>query len=128
MSTQITLMLPDNIYQQIERVAQSTNRPVSEVLTETIVSAFPPLHVSQDRPAMQREVAAFEAMHAQLWEQFSNQYVAIHQGTVVDHDVNEIALVERIDRNFPTAIVLIRQVLPQPPSPLVFRSPRLVKS
>jgi hypothetical protein len=43
---------------------------------------------------------------------------------VVDHDVNEVALVERIDKQYSEMTLLIRQVLPQLPQTLVFRSPR----
>jgi hypothetical protein len=67
MSTQVTLTIPDNIYHRAETIAKSTNRPVTEVLTDTIVSAFPPLHVDEHRAAMAGEVAAFETMHATLW-------------------------------------------------------------
>lgn len=73
MSTQVTLTIPDNIYQQAETIAKSTNRPVTEVLTDTILSAFPPLHVDEQRAAMRREVAAFEAMHA-TFQKTSTQY------------------------------------------------------
>ena len=76
---------------------------------------------------MQREVAAFEAKHAKLWQQYPLHYVAVHLETVVDHDTNELALIARIDRQYPDAVVLIRQVLPHLPNPLNFRSPRLVK-
>jgi hypothetical protein len=126
MSTQITLTIPDNVYQQAEQVAQTSNRPVTEVLAETLVSAFPPLDVNSNREAMQREVAAFEIMHSDLWKQYAHQYVAIFQKKVIDHDIDELALVERIDKKYPEAVVLIRQVLPQLPKALVFRSPRLV--
>ena len=127
MSTQVTLTIPDNVYRQAEALAKSTNRPVTEVLKDTLLAAFPPLYTHQDRPAMQREVSAFEAMHPRLWEQYPYQYVAIYQEAVIDHDADELALVERIDEHYPDKIVLIRQVLPQLPKPLVFRSPRLVR-
>ena len=126
MSTQITLTIPDDVYQQAEQIAQTSNRPVTEVLAETLVSAFPPLHVNSNREAMQQEVAAFEAMHPDLWKQYAYQYVAVFQQKVIDYDIDELALVERIDKKYPEAVVLIRQVLPQLPQALVFRSPRLV--
>lgn len=127
MSTQVTLTIPDTIYQQAEYVAQTTNRPVTEILAETIAKAFPPLYVNPNRPAMEQEIAAFEAMHASLWSQYPYQYVAIHGGDVIDHDVDEVTLVERIDKQYPETTVLLRQVLPQLPQTLVFRSPRWVK-
>ena len=125
MSTQVTLTIPDNIYQQAEYVAQTTNRLVTEVLTETIAKAFPPLDINPDRPAMDREIAAFEAMHANLWSQYPQQYVALRGGKVIDHDADEVTVVERIDSQYPETIVLIRQVLPQLPRTLVFRSHRI---
>jgi len=127
MSTQVTLIIPDTIYQQAEYVAQTTNRPVTEVLAETIAKAFPSLHVNPNRPAMEQEVAAFEAMHPSLWSQYSYQYVAIHRESVIDHDVDEATLVERTEKQYPETTVLIRQVLPQLPQTLVFRSPRWMK-
>lgn len=127
MSTQVIVTIPDNIYQQAEYVAQSTNRPVTELLAETIAQAFPPsLHLNPNRPAMQQEVAAFAVLHASLWSHYPNHYVAIYRGGVIDHDANEAALVERIDEQYPETTVLIRQVLPQLPQTLVFRSPRWV--
>ena len=75
---------------------------------------------------MEREIAAFEAMHASLWSQYPHQYVALHGGKVIDHDADEATLIERIDSQYPEAIVLIRQVLRHLPQTLVFRSPRWV--
>ncbi len=123
---QVTLTLPDNIYRQVELLAQTTNRPVAEVLTETIRRAFPAVHVHGDRAAMRQEVAIFEASHAKLWQQYPGQYVAIHQGKVIDNDADELALVERIETSCDNEVVLIRQVLPKPPKPLRYRSPRFV--
>lgn len=43
MATEITLSLPDNIYNYAARLAQLTNQDVSGVLTETIESVLLPL-------------------------------------------------------------------------------------
>ena len=126
MGMQVIITLPDNIYRQAELLAQTTNRPVAEVLAETIRQAFPPVHVDADRAAMQQEVANFEASHAELWQQYPRQYVAVHQGQVIDNDADELALVERIEASCANDVVLIRQVLPQLPEPLRYRSPRFV--
>lgn len=126
MSMQVTLTLPDNIYRQVEYMAQTTNQPVADVLAETIRQAFPPLHVNKNRAKMQQEVAAFEASHADLRQEYANQFVAFRQGIVIDHDTDELALVKRIEAQYPDEVILIRQVLPQLPEPLRFRSPRFV--
>lgn len=84
----------------------------------------PVIDVHPERALMEREVKAFEAQHAMLWQKYPEEYVAIHVGKVIDHDRNEQSLVNRIDAKFPDQIVLIRQVLPTLPPTLVFRSPR----
>ncbi len=126
MSMQVTVTLPDNIYRQAEQVAQTTNQPIADVLAETISRAFPPLHINENRAKMEQEIAAFETLHADLQQTHLNQFVVVRQGVVIDHDFDELALVERIEAQYPDEIVLIRQVLPQIPSPLRFRSPRFV--
>ncbi|MDQ4076253.1 MAG: DUF5678 domain-containing protein [Chloroflexota bacterium] len=126
MGVQIHLSVPDKVYQQAAQVAQRTNRSIEDVLTDTLVRAFPPLHVHAKRDQMQQEEAAFEALHPTLLERYPDEYVAIHGGAVVDHDRDEIALVQRLDAHYPQQVVLIRQVRPEGPPPLHFRSPRFL--
>ena len=121
MTRQITLTVPDPVYQRAEQLAHSSHRPVDEVLREHIQWGLPRFHISKDSPAMEREVAAYEAMHAQLWEQYANQYVAVHQASVVDHDHDKVALLMRIRKQYPNQVVLIRQVLPELPCEYVLR-------
>ncbi|NER99230.1 MAG: hypothetical protein F6J86_36315 [Symploca sp. SIO1B1] len=42
MSTQITITLPDEIYQRAQRFAKLANRDVASVLTDTIQHSIPP--------------------------------------------------------------------------------------
>ena len=128
MTKQITLTVPASVYQRAEELAHSSHRPVNEVLREHIQWGLPRFHISKDSPAMEREVAAYEAMHAQLWEQYANQYVAVHQGSVVDHDNDKVALVMRIRKQYPNQVVLIRQVLSELPKPFIFRSVRVERN
>lgn len=79
------------------------------------------------QPLMEKEVAAFEKLHTTLVERYLGEYVAIHQGQVIDHDNNQIALVDRVECTYPNTVVLIRQVQQQLPPPLIIRSPRLVR-
>lgn len=79
------------------------------------------------QPLMEKEVAAFERLHPTLIEHYLGEYVALHQGQVVDHDHNQIVLADRIESAYPDHVVLIRQVQPQLPPPLLVRSPRLVR-
>ena len=128
MARQIMLTVPEDLYQQAEQAAQATNQKIEEVLTEKLRFNIPIFPIHKNRPLMEREIAAYEAMHAELWQKYSNQYVAIYQGQVVDHDVDIMALVKRKRQQYTDKVVLIRQVLPELPKPLMFRSPRFVRN
>jgi hypothetical protein len=84
------------------------------------------LYVNPARPAMEREQAAFEALLPQLLIQYEGQYVALHQGRVVDHDADRVALVIRLDQTHPDAVVLVKRVAAEPERVLRMPSPRLV--
>ena len=76
---------------------------------------------------MKAETAAFEQMHEQLIADYLGQHVAIHDRTLVDHDVDLPALRKRIRQCFGRLPVLLRQVTPERELPeLVVRRPRLV--
>lgn len=77
---------------------------------------------------MDREIAAFEAMQTGLVANYPEQYVAIFQGALVDHDVDKARLLHRIDQSHPGDVVLIRQVRHTPRPPFRLRSPRLQRS
>lgn len=77
---------------------------------------------------MDREIAAFEAMQTALVTTYPEQYVAIFQGAVVDHDADKARLLARIDQSYPDDVVLIRQVHHTPRPPFRLRSPRLQRS
>ena len=128
MSKQITLTLPDEVYEQIQRTAAADQRPIAEVLTDTIVQATPIFSVDARRPAMLREKAAFLEMHSQLLGQYEGQYVAIYQGQVIDHDHDVEALVRRVEDNLHDEVVLIKQVTEEPDRVLHLRSPRFVRN
>lgn len=127
MTVQITLAVPDTVYQQVEQVAKTTRRPVSDLMLEAVTRSFSAFYVDENRDQMEHEVAAFEIMHSELWKSYANQYVAIYQGQVIDSDSDEIALLDRLDVIHPDDVVLVRQVLEQIQGDLHFRSPRFVR-
>jgi len=74
---------------------------------------------------VQREEQHFRAQHAQLLEQYSGQFIAMHDGCVVDSDADELALYLRIRQKFPMIGILIKQVTPALEEVWVMRSPHL---
>lgn len=87
-----------------------------------------PLYVSPDRETMLQEQAAYQTMLPQLLAQYKNEFVAIHQGKIVDHDANKIALIIRLDESHPDEVVLVQQVTEKPDEVLRMRSPRLLEN
>jgi hypothetical protein len=126
MGTEITLTIPDHIYQQVQQIAESEKRPIADIINHALSYTFPSVHVHPRRAQMEQETAVFWQMHPQLLVQYPNQYIAIFQGQVVDHDQDRLALIARIDEKYTDAIVLIKKVTDEPESDLHFRSPRLL--
>lgn len=126
MTVDVTLKMPETLYQRVQDVASADQRDVTEVLLDALTRSFLLFYADQARESMEREVAAFEAMHAELWAKYPNLYVALNQGQVIDSDSDEMALLRRLDKKYGDEVVLVRQVLRQPQGELRYRSPRLV--
>jgi hypothetical protein len=93
---------------------------------ETAVSEA--LYINPERQAMLQEQAAFQAMLPDLLTRYEDQYVAVYQGQVIDHDADQVALIERLDQSHPDTIVLVKQVTTEPERVLRMRSPRLINN
>lgn len=71
------------------------------------------------------EIAAWEQRFPELRAQYANQFVALHQGEVVDADSEFEPLFLRVQERFGELAILIRQVGETPDESWAFRSPRL---
>ncbi len=80
------------------------------------------------REKLRVEFEHYQAMHAELKPSYFGQHVAIHEGKLVDHDLDPAALVRRVRERFGRIPVLITQVEDEPIQEYVIRSPRLVRS
>lgn len=74
---------------------------------------------------IRREEQHFRVQHEQLLDQYAGQFIAMHEGKIVDSDSDELALYLRIRQRFPMVGVLIKQVTPNLEEVWVMRSPRL---
>lgn len=127
MGAEKTLEIPVELYERIERLAVLKDTPVAYVLEEALTLAIDQMEVADDHAKMDIEDAAYHAMHAELMENYAGQYVAIHNGRVVDADLDEMALYFRIDERFPDEAVLLKKVRELPEPDLWIRSPRLIR-
>lgn len=110
MSIQILLDMPDNVYDQVEKIATKMQRDVSELLLDTIVRSFSPFPIDPKRKAMNQEIRAYKALHPELVKSHLGQHIAIINGHMVDSDADPIALLQRVRQNFPNQVVLRRKV------------------
>ena len=116
-----TVTLQPELVEQLQQVA-SEQAVMPEELLETAVRTY----LRQlEREKIKVEAEAFRSMHAELAEKYLGQYVAIHNGKMVDHDEDFQSLHTRIRQRFSRQAVLLRRVEAEPERVLVFRSPRL---
>lgn len=129
MGTQVTLTIPDELYHRAQRIAQSRRKDIAEVLADAIVlteETEGAVESEMDK-AIERERAAYLAMHSALLEKYKGEYVAVYRGRLIDHDPDFATLYARINRQYPDEFVLIRQVETQPERTYHFRSPRFAE-
>lgn len=74
---------------------------------------------------LQSEMDAFEAQLSTLRATFFGQYVAMHEGQVIDHDSDLRTLHSRVYARMGAVPVLLQKVAVTPESDLRVRSPRL---
>jgi hypothetical protein len=125
MLKEIMLPLPEELYRQLEQLATETQRNVVDVLLEAVSKQFSPYPVNPNREAMKKEIVAYEELHTELALKYLGEYVAIYQGKLADHDLDPVALHQRITAKYPNKVVLSRRVQSDPKPVLQMRSPRL---
>lgn len=78
--------------------------------------------------AMWREEMAYRRLHPALYEKYADQYVAIHDEQLVDHDCDQLELYLRIRQQYGEAFVLMTQVQKEAEAVYSFRSPHITKT
>ncbi len=114
-----TIALEPELLEQLREIAG--REEVGDLIREAV-------RIYLDRVAREKiraETRAFYEVYEQLRQQYLGEYVALHNGKVVDHDVDLHTLHQRVRRRYRHVPVLIRQVTEKPEWEIAFRSPRL---
>jgi len=132
MTQNIVVSLSDQSYRRLKRWAEKRDQDMGDAIAEFLAQNLPDadeLNVppTEADPDVAREKAAYLRLYPQLKTQYAGQYVAIHDGQLVDHDTDYGALFERIDDRFPDRFVWLTRVEDEPIGTLAFRSPRFVE-
>ncbi|MEZ4710265.1 MAG: DUF5678 domain-containing protein [Caldilineaceae bacterium] len=132
--------IPDNLLLRLRQTAQQDELSLArlfEKMLEVYLTTRQPNENASNGPAIVQnldaadpiyaEITAFRELHPALLKKYPNQYVAIYQGKLVDHDANKIALLDRIEKTYSTDFVLVRSIYKEPEREFYFRSPRYIE-
>ncbi|MBX3001248.1 MAG: hypothetical protein KF893_22195 [Caldilineaceae bacterium] len=120
MGQETTLSISHKTQVQLKKLAEVRGETV-EALAETAIREY----LRQDtRQRLSQEIEAYRSMHPDLLRQYLDEHVAVHQGKVVDHDLDQSALYLRVRKRYPHEVVWIRQVRPEVERTFTIRSPR----
>jgi Family of unknown function (DUF5678) len=118
----LTVMINDQTANQLTKIAVEQS-----ISPENLVEkAIRDLLRAEASRILARETKAFRLMHPQLLQKYAGQYVALHQGQLIDHDADQLTLYLRIDAQYPDEVILIKQVTPEVEEIYAVRSPRIV--
>ena len=113
------ILLPPDLQTTVKEIAAQEAKSVDEVLHEV----FRSYQRQRNREKLKKEIAAYEAMHPALKEKHLGEWVAVHEGQLVDHDSDRAALYARVRRAYGNLSVLIREVTEEPSRDLWLRTP-----
>lgn len=115
-----SVLIPDQVFADLMPIAEEEDKEISELVTEALRKY---LWEARERK-IEREMEAYRTLHAELKQRFSGEYVAIHDGELVDHDADRRVLSRRVRQKYGNAAVLITPVEEKPEREFLILSPR----
>ena len=114
-----SIMLRPDLLESLEQSAKQKAQSVNELVNKAVER-----YLSEEQAAkLDQEIAAYEAMHADLKQKYFRRWVAVHEQKLVDYDSDRAALYRRVRAKYGKITVLIRQVSDQPNEDLWIRTP-----
>lgn len=99
------IRLDPELLATIVELQKSLNGDLTAKVNDAINDAVTALVEEFNDQKLDQEQAAFAAMHAQLVQTHFGQFVAIHQGKLIDADVNQRTLYIRVHQNHPHTVI-----------------------
>jgi hypothetical protein len=116
-----SLAIAERTMNSLWQVAMSQGT-TAEALADKAIRAY---LLQEAEQKIEREERYYRAQHAELLRRYANQFIAMHDGQVVDADTDELSLLLRVRRRFPMIGVLIKQVTERAEEVWMVRSPRI---
>jgi hypothetical protein len=118
-----TIQLVPDLAKQIESLVGGDPASTQAFIENAVRTHIAQLHQTKIR----QETEAFKAQHQELLATYPDQYIAMHQGNVIDHDTDLRTLHLRVYQQVGHTPVLLKQVASTTVTrELIFRSPRFV--
>lgn len=109
------------LYQRVENFAEWKHQQAAEFAEDALLDYLDKLELD----ILRREAAAYKRMFPQLLAEYEGQYVAIHEGKVIDSDTELMPLHSRVYLKILDLPVLFKKVTTEPEREIVIRSPRV---
>jgi metal-responsive CopG/Arc/MetJ family transcriptional regulator len=104
------VQIEPNLYERVEEAAQENKASVDEILAEAVR-----LYLwEQDRQKIDQESTLYRQQHSHLVATYLGQYIAMHEGKVIDSDQNFAKLQQRVRQHYKHTAVMITRVEEQP--------------
>jgi hypothetical protein len=120
----VQISVPPQTAEKLRRSAELQGIETSELLVRLVEQYLaedtpqPPAGIQsthlEQQAKIDQEQRHYEAQHAVLKTTYDGQYIAMHDGQVVDHDVARVALSRRIRKQYGKTAVLITRVSDEP--------------
>lgn len=117
----VSLPIAERTANSLWRVAEGQGI-TAEALADKALRAY--LFQEAERK-IDREEQHYHAQHAELLRKYVGQFIAMHEGQVIDSDTDELAVFLRVRERFPMIGVLIKRVTDHPDPVWMVRSPRI---
>ncbi len=104
--------------------AEQNETSVDQLLNQAVEEFL----LNKQRAKIDTEIAAFVRLHPELWKTKPGEWVAIHNGKLVDADPDRIALYRRVRERYGKVSVLIREVTTDPEQEIWLRTPSTGKA
>lgn len=117
-----TIRLEGELARQIAELAGAQGESVKALVDRALQNYLG----EAQRAKIRREMKAFAWQKDELVARHLGQYIAMHEGEVVDQDESLADLVDRIRARYGSLAVLMKRVEEGPDRDLVIRGPRLV--
>lgn len=130
----VTLNISGDLYERARHLAIRRRQDVLQLIEEALDQGLSLTNENSDRDfsepdeTVDREEAAFHRLRPFLRQQYPDEYVAIYNGDLVDHDPDQVQLYLGVKTQHPGKFVWIAPVLSQPEEVYVQHSPRFVEN